>query len=123
MRMVKFEGASGIDPRRHYLVVLTPESLEKRPLSVPIFEIVDGRHGRLIDCGSREGRTVLTDGRNVLYVGATNIYNTPVRNVRLVDVLEGLLASGVSGPLRSSIEEHITTLSPRPAPRPRGAAA
>jgi hypothetical protein len=121
--MVKFEGATGIDPRRHFLVVVTPESLEKRPLALPIFEIVDGRHGRLIDCSSREGRSILSRGENVLYVGATNIFNTPVRNVRLVDVLEGLLASGVSGRLRASIEEHIAALAPVQAPRSRGAAA
>ena len=123
MRMVKFEGTAGFDPRRHFLVVLTPEGLERRPLAIPIFEIERGRHARQIDARSREGRAALVEGRNVLYVGATNIFNTPVRNVPLVEVLEGLLASGVGEPLRSSIEAHIASLSPRGTPCPRGAAA
>jgi len=123
MRMVKFEGTAGFDPRRHFLVVLTPEGLERRPLSIPIFEIEDGRHGRQIDALSREGRAALVAGRNVLYVGATNIFNTPVRNVPLLEVLEGLLGSGVDEPLRTSIEEHIAALTPRGTPRTRGAAA
>jgi hypothetical protein len=123
MRMIKFEGTAGFDPRRHFLVVLTPEGLERRPLSIPIFEIEGGRNARQVDARSREGRAALLEGRNVLYVGATNIFNTPVRNVPLAEVLEGLLASDVSESLRESIREHICALSPRGTPRSRGAAA
>lgn len=123
MRMVKFEDAASLDPRRHFLVVLTPEGLEKQPLSVPIFEIVEGRHARMVDCQSPEGRSILIEGRNVLYVGATNIFDTPVRNVRLVDVLEGLIATSSNDDLRASLEHHLTALTTAPQPRAQGAAA
>lgn len=123
MRMVKLEGATAIDPRRHFLVVLTPECLEKQPLAVPIFEIVNGRHGRIIECESPEGHRILSEGRNVLYVGATNIYGLPVRNAPIKDVLEGLLASGTSENLRTCITRHLTRLAALDAPCPSDAAA
>lgn len=123
MRMVRFERAGALDPRRHYLVVVTPESLERTPLGIPIFEITGGRNARLVEVDSDEGRRVVRTGDNVLYVGTTNVFDAPVRNVPLRDVLEGLLAAGVSDGLRESLEAHLETLGPRNAPRPRGAAA
>ena len=123
MRRLRFDGSPKFDPRRHYLVVVTPECLDRTPLSVPIFEIRDGRHARLVDCASVEGRRVVSSGTNVLYVGASNSFDAPIRNVPLRDVLEGLLGSAVSESLRTSLLAHLEELGPRTAPRGRGAAA
>jgi hypothetical protein len=115
MRLLKLETTVPIDPRRHFLVVLTPESLQKRPLDVPIFAIVEGRHGRAVECRSAEGREILRTSRNVLYVGITNIFGTPVRNATLLAVLEGLLANLPHSPaedaMRECIAAHIAELT------------
>jgi hypothetical protein len=117
--MVRLESTAVINSRRHFVVTITRQSLVQRPLTLPVFEIVDGRRGRILDSRSADGRRALLEGTNVLYVGATNIFGSPVRNIPLRRVLEGLLmtASTDSAPfdidlqLRVSIEAHIAELS------------
>ena len=123
MRTARSECGRAIDPRRHYLVVITAEHLHRRPLALPIFEIVDGRHGRVVDGRSREGARILADGSNVLYVGATNALGAPVRNVALGEVLGLLLDSGPDARLRAALEVHIADLAARRTARAAGAAA
>ena len=116
MRTGQGEAAALLNPRSHFLVVLSAENLAKRPLDVPIFQIIDGRRGRSIDCRSVEGMRILLDGRDVLYIGATSTLGTLPRNVGLRDVLEGLRArltpstGDTDGLLRAGVEAHIAEL-------------
>lgn len=115
MARIRSDGARVFDPRRHYLVVVTAESLVRRPLTVPIFEISGGRRGRSVALDSAEGRRVVRDGVNVLYAGATDERGMPLCNVPLRDVLEGLLAGEVDEDLRESLRAHLAALTARGA--------
>jgi hypothetical protein len=116
MRTGQGETAAVLNPRSHFLVILSAENLAKRPLDIPIFHIIDGRRGRSIDCRSAEGMRILLDGRNVLYTGATIMLGARTQNVGLRDVLEGLRANLMApagdsdGLLRAGIEAHIAEL-------------
>jgi hypothetical protein len=110
--------------------VITPEALHRTPLDLPLFEIRDGRIGGLVDCRSPEGRRVLMLGHNVLYVGATNVFSAPLRNVPLRPVLEGIAKSldSLLEPtpddiaLAKTVREHLDSLG-GPAPVSPGWAA
>lgn len=122
MRTGTCASAAALNPRSHFLVILTVENLSRRPLDLPIFEVVDGRRGRLIDCRSPEGRRILVEGKNVLYIGAKHFFEAPVQNVGIRDVLVGLRATLAlpcgepEAPLRAGIDAHIAELARPPAP-------
>jgi hypothetical protein len=102
-----------------YLVTLTPESVAKRPLNLPIFEIVGGRRGEPISCRSPEGMRILYRGRGVVYLGSDRLLGSQVRDVGIKLVLEEALRNVTACPdafdhsleLERAITEHIKDIA------------
>lgn len=99
--------AADIDPRRHFLVVIARAQLVQSSLSIPIFEIRDGRHCRHIDGSSTEGLRILAEGRNILYVGLPDLDEFANRDMRFVAVLESLQALESYADLLDAIKHHL----------------
>ena len=99
--------AVDIDPRRHFLVVMTRAQLVQSSLSIPIFEIRDGRHCRHIDGSSADGLRILAEGRNILYVGLPDLGENANLDTRFVAVLESLQRLESCADLLDAIRRHL----------------
>jgi hypothetical protein len=107
MTSSRSRSAADIDPRRHFLVVMTRAQLVQSSLSIPIFEIRDGRHCRHIDGSSADGLRILAEGRNILYVGLPDLGEFANRDMRFVAVLESLQRLESCADLLDAIRRHL----------------
>ena len=107
MKVQRSIGSASIDPREHYLVILTRAQLLQPRLNVPIFEIRDGRRCRHIDGSTAEGLRILEKGRNILYVGLPADMERPAGDTRFRTVLVSLQRLEAYADLRDVLPRHL----------------